>query len=173
MGKAGRRNKAETESRRRQVWELKLRGMPHGTMAKVLGVSANTITQDIQAIRQNHSKYVKGIDVDSEFGDALAKFDHLFNAAILEYSAASKKSEKASFMHLANASLEKKLKFMMDTGMVPKAVQEIKGEFTVDGVDIRKASIEELKNKRDAILSRLPVAAMSIGQLNKEENSKN
>lgn len=155
MSRKGRKSKGETEMRRRQVWELMLRGMPKGIMAKMLGVDPNTITQDVKSIRANHQQYVKDLDIDEEFGDALAKFDHIFSLALSDYSSSDRNSDKASFLSQAAAAVNNKLRFMMDTGMVPKAAQKIDGTFVVDGVDVKRASTEELKNKRDAILNRL------------------
>lgn len=151
----GRKSKEETETRRRQVWELQLRGLPKNIIAKTLGVSPNTITQDVRALRENHRQYVEELDIEGEFGDAMAKFDHLFNMAIAGYSISDRGSDKTAFMSQANMALDKKLKFMMDVGVLPKAAQELKGEFTVDGIDVRRAGIDELKNLRDNLINRM------------------
>jgi hypothetical protein len=168
MSRRGRKSKEETMTRRRQVWELMLRGIQKGVMAKLLDVDPNTITQDVKAIRADHAKYVGDLDVQGEFGDALAKFDHLFQLAISDYSSAERNSDKVSFMGQANAIIERKLRFMMDTGMLPKAAQKIDGSFVVDGMDIQRASTEELKNKRDNIMKRLGIAIPSM--IKQEEN---
>jgi hypothetical protein len=168
MPRRGRKTKEETMTRRRQVWELMLRGTSKGVMAKVLGVDPNTITQDVKAIRSDHAQYVGELDIDGEFGDALAKFDHLFQLAISDYSSAERNSDKVSFMGQANTIIERKLRFMMDTGMLPKAAQKIDGTFVVDGIDVKRASTEELKNKRDAIMKRLGITVPSL--IKNEEN---
>lgn len=168
MSRRGRKSKEETMTRRRQVWELMLRGIQKGMMAKVLGVDPNTITQDVKAIRADHAAYVGKLDIDSEFGDALAKFDHLFQLAISDYASAERNSDKVSFMGQANTIIERKLRFMMDTGMLPKAAQKIDGTFVVDGIDINRANVEELKNKRDNIMKRLGITVPSL--MKQEEN---
>jgi len=67
----------------------------------------------------------------------------------------------------AAAAMERKLRFMMDTGLVPKAAQKIDGTFVVDGIDVKRASTEELKNKRDAIINRL---GAFLPKVNTEDN---
>jgi len=156
MGKVGRVSKAAQETRRGQVWELMLRGISKSMMARLLDVSPNTITQDVKFLRSQNQQAVTQMDVNTEIGDALAKLDHLFCICISEYHGAERSQAKSAFLTQAILALDKKLKFMMDTGLIPKSAHEIKADFTIGGVDIRSAGLEELKNLRASYATLLP-----------------
>ena len=151
----GRTGKAQLEERRAKVWELLVRGVSQTTIAEMLGVHRNTVANDVKELRKNHREDVKDADVHDELGDTVAKYDEIFKYAMAEYSTADKPRERAQFMDKALAALDKKTRLMVETGVLPKAAQEITGKMVIEGVEITKASLEELRGLKSRMLNRL------------------
>jgi len=147
--------KQQLEDRRRTVWDLVVRGIPMTVIAKTLGVHRNTINNDVKVLRENNRKQVSDIDVKTEIGDAVAKFDNLFMCAMNEFSTAEKTGAKCTAISLATNALDRKVRFLMDVGFLPKAAQEFSGKVIVEGVDVQKASSDELRGLRNRLLQRM------------------
>lgn len=149
--------KQQLEDRRRQVWDLVLRGVPVTVIAKTLGVHRNTITNDVKVLRERNRQQITDVDVKAEIGDAVAKYDEIFKAALGDYATTDKDGSKASFLSQAQSALERKLRFLIDVGVLPKAVQEFSGKLVVEGVDVASASVDELKSLRNKLAQRAGV----------------
>jgi hypothetical protein len=118
-------------------------------------VHRNTVVNDIRVLRQRHRKLVTDADVDTEIGDAVAKFDSLFQLAIQEYGTATLAGQKAHFLGQAVSTLRAKMGFLVEVGVLPKAAQEITGKLLIEGVDVNKASLEELMSLRNRLAQRI------------------
>lgn len=151
-------SKAAIEDRRRQVRELMMRGVPGTDIAKILNVHRNTIVNDLKIIREENRKEATEIDVYGEIGLSMKKYDEIFTTAMTEYLKAEKDRSKASFLTKALDALDKKMRFLVEVGILPKAAQEVSATLTVEGVDVRKAGVDELEilhNKLSGRLERL------------------
>jgi hypothetical protein len=148
------------EERRRQVWEMILKGVPETVISKAFGVHRNTIINDVRVLRRRHRGQVSDADVKEEVGDAVAKFDFIFTQALSDYGTAEKDNLKAQYLEKALNALREKVKFMVEVGVLPKSAQEITGELKVQGVDISKMSVEELKTMRTRVLEQLMQSRM-------------
>jgi hypothetical protein len=148
-------SKEQIADRRKTVWEMLVMGVPQVTIAKTLNVHRNTITNDVRELRKLHREEVKDTDVHETLGDAVAKFDEIFKYAMQEYSTADKAREKAQFLEKAIAAMDKKTRLLVETGVLPKAAQEITGKMIVEGVDVTKASLQELRTLRNRMMSQL------------------
>lgn len=149
------RSKEEIAQRRATVWEMLVRGIPQVVIAKTLNVHRNTITNDVRELRKQHREDVKDTDVHETLGDAVAKFDEIFKYAMQEYSTAEKPREKSQFLEKAIAAMDKKARLLVETGVLPKAAQEITGKMIVEGVDVTKASLQELRALQSRMMGQL------------------
>jgi len=148
-------SKEQISDRRKTVWEMLVRGIPQVVIAKTLNVHRNTITNDVRELRKQHREEVKDTDVHETLGDAVAKFDEIFTYAMQEYSVADKAREKSQFLEKAIAAMDKKCRLLVETGVLPKAAQEITGKMIVEGVDVTKASLQELRTLKGRMMSQL------------------
>jgi hypothetical protein len=148
-------SKAQIDERRRQVWDMLVRGVSKGVISKTLGVCSATITDDCKVLQQMHSKNIADIDVNQELGDAVAKLEKIFDLAMTEYSAADTSTQKAHFMEKALMAIKSKVQILSDTGVLPSAVKKTESKMVVEGLDIDKATLSELKTLRNRMLNRL------------------
>lgn len=148
-----------TEKRREAVWEQLARGLPYAVIARTLGVHPNTIANDAKVLRERHGQTVKTIEPPAEIGDIAAKYDEVYKYAMQEYSQCQdeKLSQKAGFLEKALAALKSKSQLLLDTGYLPKASNEGNYSPVIDGVDVKKASLTELKALREKLQSGLEV----------------
>lgn len=150
------------QERRRKVWELLLYGFAPNSIAKALGCSYGTVLNDIKEIRAKNKNYIERVDISEEIGDAVAKFDEIFASALREYNAAEKSSQKSGFLSTAMAALEKKERFLVEVGVLPKQVATQEPEQIVAGINIKRASLEEVRSLRDRVRDRLQQADTPI-----------
>lgn len=153
-------NKLDIEKRRRVVWDLYLQGVPQQTIAETYGVHRNTIANDVKVLKKRHRDEVDNCEAKTEIGDLVAKYDHIFTLSMRDYQQAQTETAKNNMLSRAMAALEKKSKLLTETGVIPKAAQEVNGVFRVEGVDVKNASIEELHSLRNRLQSRLSTADM-------------
>ena len=147
--------KETVEARRRQVWEMILRGISESVTAKTLGVHRNTVVNDVRMMRVQHRSQVSDADVQEEVGDITAKFDYIFQTAMAEFSTARRPGTRGMLLEKALSALQSKAKFLVEVGTLPKAAQEITGKLLVDGMDISKMSLEALKSLRNRMAQNL------------------
>lgn len=151
----GRKSKEDIADRRKTVWEMLVRGIPQVVIASTLNVHRNTIANDVKELRKQHREQVKDTDVHETLGDSVAKFDEIFKYAMHEYSTADKSREKAQFLEKAISAMDKKTRLLVETGVLPKAAQEITGKMFVEGVDVTKASLQELRTLKNRMMGQL------------------
>jgi len=145
----------DTEERRNQVWEMLVRGVSQKVISETLNVHRNTVANDIKVLRDRHRKDIADVDTKAELGDAVKKFDEIFKYAMNEYSTCAKEQQRATFLEKAMMALTKKVGLLVDTGVLPKAANEITGKLTIEGVDVTRASLEELKTLRNRMSNQL------------------
>lgn len=155
MARRGKNSQEAIAERRETVWEMLVRGVPQVVIAKTLNVHRNTIANDVKELRRTHRKEVKDNDVHETLGDSVAKFDEIFKYAMQEYSTVEKPREKAQFLEKALSAMDKKTRLLVETGVLPKAAQEITGKMVVEGVDITKASLQELRTLQSRMMGQL------------------
>ena len=144
----------QIEERRRKIWDMILRGLPETVIANTLGVHRNTVVNDVRVLRDQHRREVREADVYTEIGDAAKKFDDVFKMALQEYSVTTKESAKGQFLEKAISALTAKVKLLVDVGVLPRAAQEITGKMVVEGVDVKGASLEEIKGLREQLVAK-------------------
>lgn len=160
-------NREKTEERRRQVWQMLLRGIPETVIAKMFDVHRNTIVTDVRVLRMKNRQLIKDADVLEEIGDAAARFEEMFQNAMSEFATTKETGTKLAALDRAMSAMREKVRLLVETGILPRAAQEIAGTLKVEGVDVKNASLEELKAMRLRLLSEL-----SDSPEKKEETSR-
>jgi len=150
----GKWSRAAVDDRRRKVWEMHtLQGMPEVAIAKWFGVHRNTIVNDVRAIREANRKAAAATDPFAEIGDMTHRLDDVAQKAMLEYASTDSVGGKAQFLNTALKALEQKTRLQFESGTVPKAVSKVEGTLHVDGLDLKKMTLDELhKMRHDLVL---------------------
>ena len=170
MGKVSRE---VTERRQQSIWEQYVRGVPQHVIAQALGVHKNTVCKDIKELKDAKKKDIQDMDPQMAIGDIAAKYDEIFKYAIDEYSTAEKGVHKAQFLEKALLALGKKTQLLTDTGVLPKAATEINSKVVVEGVDINRASLQELRALRDKLHTKTGLRPAVAAALDGEDESQN
>lgn len=143
--------------RRRTVFEMVLmKGMSESAFAEQSGVSRNTIVEDVRCLRASMRTQVKELDVQSEIGDAKARFEKMAELALVEASFTKSPGSKAMLMGQALRAMELKTRLLLDTGYLPNAEKKVSGSLTLSGgLDMKQMSTGELKAMRDRLAGRI------------------
>lgn len=128
-------NKESIERRRKNVWEMSCEGVPHTTMAKILGVSRVTIYSDVDFIRKEIAYSTKVLKNNHEYqeldiGSTCKKLTTISEQAMAQYAEAVANEapalDKVSFLKVAMQAEALRTKVLVDTGVLPKAGVEVK-----------------------------------------------
>jgi len=140
----------ETYERRIKVFRMKMRGLNHTAIARELGCSRNAIIRDAKWIREHFTEIAATADRNSEVGLAMAKLEEIEREAMFNYSETENPKLKNDFLITAISACEKRIKMMMDAGIITKAPVDV--NLTMD---FTKMSTEELVQRRQQVVSRL------------------
>ena len=144
------------EKRRAFVMECKLRGLKVDTIAKLIGVHRNTITNDLKAIAKKQAEAIREIDVDATIGETMEYYDRLRDQALVEYGSAETHGGKLGFLNAALKAQEMKAKLLMDVGVIPKVAQTTRGgpgTSLDDATDLSKIPTSDLEAARERLQS--------------------
>jgi len=172
-GKMGKVSRETTEKRQQSVWEQYVRGIPQYVIAQALGIHKNTVWRDIEELKEKNKVNIQDMDPQMAIGDIAAKYDEIFKYAIDEYSTAGKGAQKAQYLEKALLALGKKTQLLTDTGVLPKAATEINSKVVVEGVDINRASLQELRALRDKLHTKTGLRPAVAAALDGEDESQN
>lgn len=116
--------------RREQVKEYLMRGVPKVVMAELLGVSRNTIHNDILEIKQRLGQRIGAIrgnadQVDQEIGMITGQLAAVASSAMSEYAMARAGPVKDRFLNTAAKAHWIRARLMMETGVLPKAGENV------------------------------------------------
>jgi hypothetical protein len=116
--------------RRDQVREYLMRGVPKVVMAELLGVSRNTIHQDILEIKRSLGHQMEsirgdGAKVDQEIGTIAGQLATVANSAMSEYAMARTGAIKDRFLNTAAKAHWIRARLLMEVGVLPKAGEQI------------------------------------------------
>lgn len=158
----GKWNAAAIEDRRRQVFELMLRGISETVIARQFGVHRNTIVNDVREIRRQNRRKMEEAQRDSlsEIGKMVGEFDEIMKIAMFEAASAKRVGGKAMMLGVALKALVERSRLLIETGILPSAAIEMKGEIAVrlsDGRDLRRMSLEELKRAFETTSKRIGI----------------
>jgi len=148
--------RAEIEKRRTQVWDLYNKGISSQTIAKLLGVSRNTIVQDMAEIRKEQAARLTQITSDEESAMMLTQFENLYHSAMAEASLVPKEafSQKEKLLRRAQNALTQKMNLLIALGRIQTKPLEVHTTITREGLDLKEMSVSELTAycQRQAVL---------------------
>lgn len=118
------------EERQKQVAELKNRGWSNTGISKVLGISRNTIAQDLKELDEQSKKTIIDIDRYKEIGEAVNRFREIEEKALREHlllgdDGSSK--EKLDCLARAQAARMARIQLLFDSGVIPKVSEQSEG----------------------------------------------
>ena len=140
----------ETYERRIKVFRMKMRGLNHSAIARELNISRNAIIRDAKWIKEHFTEIAAHADRNSEVGLAMAKLEEIEREAMFNYSETENPKTKNDFLQTAISACEKRIRMMMDAGIISKAPVDL--NLTVD---LSKMSTEELIQRRQQVVNRL------------------
>jgi hypothetical protein len=136
--------------RRVNVFRMGMRGLNKTVISRELGVSRQTITNDFKWNRDHFSEMAAHSDRNEVVGEAIAKLEEMEKEAMRQYEETENPHAKNNFLLTALNACEKRIKMMMDTGILQRAAIDMNLN-----VDYSKLTTEELLTKRNEVLTRL------------------
>jgi len=140
----------ETYERRIKVFRMKMRGLNHTAIARELNVTRNAIVRDSKWIKEHFTQLAAQADRNTEMGEAMAHLEEIEKEAMFNYSETENPKAKNDFLLTAITACEKRVKLMMDAGIISKAPVDL--NLTVD---LSRMSTEELIQRRRDVVNRL------------------
>lgn len=126
-----RKDPATMERRRKNVWEMYLEGVPQTQMAKILNVTRQTVSSDIDYLEKKQQTYTTALKDDSnaaalDIGVTIKKLESIADEAWSQARLAETALEKNSFFNTAIKAMATRNRILIETGYLPKAGLEIK-----------------------------------------------
>ena len=115
----------ERAERRNQIVKLRLRGLQNKAIAKLLGVTPETISKEMKIIKQQNAEAVATFDQEAFIGEALSMFKEVQERAFAEHATAKKPGERIKALDLIRTTQNDKIKAMRDLGLVQNQPQQI------------------------------------------------
>lgn len=150
------------EARRKQVQILRRQGHNPSAIAKILNVSRATVIKDIEELTNQARTTVKeaGSEASQSLVDALKVWDDIIENARIGFQSASNPSVKNAFLKTMGAANSARMRLMMDLGILKRA--PIKSDVLIEGVQIEKASTEDLAGLLRSLRSRALAKGLSL-----------
>lgn len=162
--------KAGIERRRAYVLDFHLRGLANHTIAAMLKVHRNTITNDLKAIKKHQAEAVRNMDPDEETGSALNYYLKLRDQAYTQYLEADNQNAKLGFLQAALRAQDMHIKLLIDTGTIEKAPTKVASSH---GGTIQHNHIASFSDKSTSDLSKRRAELLSDLGLNRGGVGKN
>ena len=158
----------ETYERRIKVFRMKMRGLTHTSIARELGCSRKAITRDAQWIQEHFTQLASQADRNSEMGMAMAKLEEIEKEAMFNYYETENPKAKNDFLLTAITACEKRIKLMMDAGIISKAPIDLNLS-----LDLSRMSTEELIQRRREVVSRLSAFGVAADMGGRGDQAQN
>ena len=121
------------ELRRMEVIRRRLRGQTAGTIARALGVSENTIYNDIKAIRESNLKHVTTFAQEDFIGDTLQTFQRIEQEAWNQVAQLDDGDvRKAKFLDSVRSTRKEQVKLLQSSGLLHKEANKVEVQVTSD-----------------------------------------
>lgn len=127
----------EIAQRRVEVWEMKCQGVPIGQIARLKGVSRQTIHNDMVFIKKQFSDRTSSLYTSpdaqtEEIGQIIGQVDLIAQNAFMEYALANTPMAKDKLLNTALKALSTKARLGMEMGFLPKAKDKAEVTITAD-----------------------------------------
>jgi hypothetical protein len=149
----GKMRREEKEAVRRQLREMRLRGIDRGMCMTVLILSRRQYEILMSEIRDENIQTVKDAGIES-IGEKLAELDMLKEYAIDAWHGAKTESNKVGFLNNAIKAIETRHRLMVEFGLV-EAVKTEAQEEKRKARNTRDMTLEELEEEQKRILESL------------------
>lgn len=117
----------EVQQRRKDVLRLRMRGHAYSEIATKMGISVNTVKNDLHAVREENEMQVKGFSQEHFIGETMTVYDDIMARAWEEYFACQPGAKnRIAALDLIRATQGDKFKALADVGLVDKKEQEVK-----------------------------------------------
>lgn len=157
----GRPSAKESQARRIQVFRMTMRGLNITTVAKELGCSRQTASNDVKWNRIHFAEMAAHADRNEVVGEAIAKLEEMEKEAMYNFSESENPHFKNQFLMTAISACEKRIKLMMEAGIIQKAAIDVNMN-----MDFSKFTTDELLAKRAEALNRLRFLGVPGGSEN-------
>lgn len=126
LAKPRKASEYEVMQRRKDVLRLRMRGHSYKEISDKLKISVNTVKNDLNAVRDDAEKQVKGFRQEHFVGETMTVFDDIMARAWEEYFACALGSkQRIAALDLVRVTQNDKFKALADVGMITKASQEV------------------------------------------------
>lgn len=133
-----------------EVFKMMLRGMNQTAMATVFHVNRNTIINDVRWLKTHMREIAIEADKFGEIGEAMKFFEEIEHEALFNFHDTDNHKSKVEYLKTAIDAREKKIRLMMDAGIIEKAPTNVNLE-----MDFSKYTTEELLRKREELSTRM------------------
>jgi len=152
------------ELRRMEVIRRRLRGQTAGTIARALGVSENTIYNDIKAIRESNLKHVTTFAQEDFIGDTLQTFQRIEQEAWNQVAQLDDGDvRKAKFLDSVRSTRKEQVKLLQSSGLLHKEANKVEVQVTSDVLNTW--SDDQKQMVADAVLDAAILEAEEILEL--------
>ena len=122
--------------RQKTVQEMKLRGVSQVSIARFLGISQPLVWHELKAIREIHARRGVTVDTNAIAGETLSLYEELFTKALKTFYEIKNDNPLASQSKLQAINVmatlqDKKIKLLMDLGIIQKASTKIEHEHSL------------------------------------------
>lgn len=122
--------------RREHVLRFMVRRVPQTVMAKLLGVSRRTICEDVKFLNEQAGDRIKRLKTDaavveSDIGMTSIRLEGIAQAAFNDYELEKSPQFKNAFLNTAIKAEATRARLLIETGVYPKAGEDIKVTHTV------------------------------------------
>ena len=119
------------EERREYVAKFYARRVPQTVIAKLLGVSTRTISNDIEYLKKERSEYIEQLmkSQDATFADigtAAMRLESIAQAALGQYELAKSDRQKNQYLITAIKAETARNALLINTGVLPKAGEDLR-----------------------------------------------
>lgn len=134
-----------------EVHRLRMRGISQSVIGQELHVSHTTIERDCKWLKAHLRDAAVNADRYLEIGEAMARLREVEQEALTHMTETENPHAKNNFLLTALAACEKRVRLMMDAGVIARAPTEV--SLTVE--DVSKMSTDELLAARSRLIERL------------------
>lgn len=103
------------------ISKLMLRGVTQTAIAKMIGVSRNTVAAEVQRIRAHYEETGRTVNADYVIGESVTQYDEIMQRAWEIFYSAEESGDKIKALNTVTQVLDKKHKLLSDTGRIAKA----------------------------------------------------
>ena len=166
------------DERREHVWKFLARRVPQTVMAKILGVSRRTISNDVKYLKGECKDYAHALKNDpaaagTDIGLTALRLEGIAQAAMGDYELARTAQHKNLFLNTAIKAETARSTLLISTGILPKAGEDVrithalKATFAATmGEESPLATLDQPDSRRKVLSAAKKLLALSADRQN-------